>query len=169
MITTEEVRALTDRQREVLSIVVENKIYKGKETNIMELAEQLGVAPAAVYRHLVEIEKSELLRVQILPSEKGTHIYERLRLDERPRRPYTSEALNETRREILRFLHDHPSATLVELSEELGINDRTIYHHLRVLEAVQLIARERGRATKRGVPPFNYNITDHGRGVLMRL
>ena len=54
MITTEEVRALTDRQREVLSIVVENKLYKGKETNIMELAEQLGVAPAAVYRHLVD-------------------------------------------------------------------------------------------------------------------
>jgi len=169
MITTEEVRALTDRQREVLSIVVENKLYKGKETNIAELAEELGVAPAAVYRHLVEIERSELLRVQILPSEKGTAVYERLRLDERPRRQYTSEALNETRRQILRFLLDHPESTLVELSEELAINDRTIYHHLRVLEAVQLIARERGRATKRGVPPYIYNITDHGRAVLFRL
>ncbi len=169
MITTEEVRALTDRQREVLSIVVENKLYRGKETNIMELADELGVAPAAVYRHLVEIEKNELLKVQIVPSDKGTQIYERLRLDARPRRQYTSEALNETRREILRFLLDRPNSTLVELSEELGINDRTIYHHLRVLEAVQLIARERSRATKRGVPPYNYNITDHGRGILMRL
>jgi len=166
MITTEEVRALTDRQREVLSIVVENKLFKGKETNIMELADQLGVAPAAVYRHLVEIEKSELLRVQILPSEKGTQIYERLRLEVRPRRQYTSEALNETRKEILRFLVDQPGSTLVELSEELGINDRTIYHHLRVLEAIQLIARERSRATKRGVPPFIYNISEHGRAVL---
>ena len=169
MITTEEVRALTDRQREVLSIVVENKLYKGKETNIAELAEQLGVAPAAVYRHLVEIERNELLKVQIIPSDKGTAVYERLRLDERPRRQYTSEALNETRKQILRFLLDHEDSTLVELSEELGINDRTIYHHLRVLEAVQLIARERGRATKRGVPPYIYNITDHGKGVLFRL
>jgi len=25
------------------------------------------------------------------------------------------------------------------------------------------------RATKRGVPPFIYNITDHGRGILFRL
>ena len=169
MITTEEVRALTDRQREVLSIVVENKLYRGKDTNIAELAEELGVAPAAVYRHLVEIEKNELLRVQILPSDKGTAAYERFRLDERPRRQYTSEALNETRKMILRFLLDHPDCTLVELSEELGINDRTIYHHLRVLEAVQLIARARGRATKRGVPPYIYNITDHGKGVLFRL
>ena len=169
MITTEEIRALTDRQREVLSIVVENKLYRGKETNIAELAEQLGVAPAAVYRHLVEIERNELLTVQIVPSDKGTRIYERLRLDERPRRQYTSEALNETRKENLRFLLDRPNSTLVELSEELGINDRTIYHHLRVLEAVQLIARERSRATKRGVPPYNYNITDHGRAVLFRL
>src|SRR3970040_2690212 len=112
MITTEVCRALTDRQREVLSIVVENKLYKGKETNIMELAEQLGVAPAAVYRHLVEIERNELLRIQILPSEKGTQIYERLRLDERPRRHYTSEALNETRKQILRFLLHHPTSTL---------------------------------------------------------
>jgi predicted ArsR family transcriptional regulator len=168
MITTEEVRALTDRQREVLSIVVENKLFKGKETNVLELAEQLGVAPAAVYRHLVEIEKSALLRIQILPSEKGTQIYERLRLNVQPRRQYTSEALNETRKEILRFLQDQPGSTLVELSEELGINDRTIYHHLRVLEAVQLIARERSRATKRGVPPFIYDITDHGRGVLQK-
>ncbi len=169
MITTEEVRALTERQREVLSIVVENKLYRGKETNIAELAEQLGVAPAAVYRHLVEIERSDLLRVQIIPSDKGTMIYEHLRLDERPRRQYTSEALNVTRKEILRFLLDRPNSTLVELSEELGINDRTIYHHLRVLEAVQLISRERSRATKRGVPPYNYNITDHGRAVLFRL
>ena len=169
MITTEEVRALTDRQREVLSIVVENKVYKGKETNISELAEQLGVAPAAVYRHLVEIERNELLKVQIVPSDKGKMIYERLRLDARPRRQYTSEALNETRKAILRFLRDGPNSTLVELSEELGINDRTIYHHLRVLEAVQLITRERSRATKRGVPPYIYNISDHGRSVLMRL
>lgn len=165
MITTEEIRALTDRQREVLSIVVENKLFKGKETNILELAEQLGVAPAAVYRHLVEIEKSQLLRIQILPSERGTQIYERLRLEVRPRRPYTSEALNETRKQILRFLLDRRNSTLVELSEELDINDRTIYHHLRVLEAVQLITRERGRATKRGVPPYIYNISNHGRAV----
>src|SRR3989337_4115555 len=164
MITTEEVRALTDRQREVLSIVVENKLYKGKETNIAELAEELGVAPAAVYRHLVEIERNQLLRVQIVPSDKGTAVYERLRLDERAHRPYTSEALNETRKLIMRFLLDHSDCTLVELSEELGINDRTIYHHLRVLEAVQLIARERGRAMKRAVPPSIYNITDHGKG-----
>ena len=79
---------------------------------------------------------------------------------------YTSEALNETRKGILRFLVDRPGCTLVELSEELGINDRTIYHHLRVLEAIQLIARERSRATKRGVPPFIYNISDHGAAVL---
>ena len=169
MITTEEVRALTDRQREVLSIVVENKLFKGKETNIAELAEQLGVAPAAVYRHLVEIEKNELLKVHIVPSDRGTQIYERLRLEARPRRQYTSEALNETRKEILRYLLDRPGSTLVELSEELAINDRTIYHHLRVLEAVQLIARERSRATKRGVPPYIYNITDHGRSILSRL
>lgn len=168
MITTEEVRALTDRQREVLSIVVENKLYRGKETNIMELAEQLGVAPAAVYRHLVQIEKSDLLEVKILPSDKGTQIYERLRLDTRPKKPYTSEALNETRKLILRFLFDRPNVTLVELSEELEINDRTIYHHLRVLESVRLISRERSRATKRGVPPYIYNITDHGRAVLFR-
>lgn len=169
VITTEEVRALTDRQREVLSIVVENKLYKGKETNVLELAEQLGVAPAAVFRHLVEIEKNELLKVKILPSDKGTQAYERFRLDARPRRRYTSEALNDTRKLILGFLLDRPNVTLVELSEELGINDRTIYHHLRVLEAVQLIARDRSRATKRGVPPYIYNITEHGRSILSRV
>jgi predicted ArsR family transcriptional regulator len=117
---------------------------------------------------LVEIEKNELLRVRIVPSDKGTQIYERLRLEVRPRRQYTSEALNETRKDILRYLLDRPSSTLVELSEELGINDRTIYHHLRVLEAVQLISRERSRATKRGVPPYIYNITDHGRTILQK-
>lgn len=168
MITTEEVRALTDRQREVLSIVVENKLFRGKTTNIAELSEMLGVAPAAIYRHLVQIEKNDLLQVQILPSAKGTQIYERLRLDSRPKKAYTQEALNETRKLILGFLVDRPNVTLVELSEELEINDRTIYHHLRVLESVRLISRERSRATKRGVPPYIYNITEHGVAVLSR-
>ena len=151
------------------------KLYR-----VEEAADLLGLKPCTIRKLIfrraigvvrptpraVRIPESELLRVQIVPSEKGTQIYERLRLEVRPRRQYTSEALNETRKEILRFLVDQPSSTLVELSEELGINDRTIYHHLRVLEAIQLIARERSRATKRGVPPFIYNISEHGRAVL---
>ncbi len=39
-----DLRSLTERQREVLSILVENKLYRGKDTAIPEIAEQLGIA-----------------------------------------------------------------------------------------------------------------------------
>src|SRR2546426_15985 len=77
-------RLLTERQREVLSIVVENKVYRNRDSKIPELAAQMGIAPAAVAKHLLEIEKTALLNVVVSPSEQGKRVYERLELEPRP-------------------------------------------------------------------------------------
>jgi len=117
MIAANDLRSLTERQREVLSIVVENKLYKNKDTGIPEIAEQLGIAPVAVYKHILEIEKGDLCTVTVSPSEKGTKIYERLSLQPRPARRMTAEALTEPRLAILAYLSTRPDATGVELAE----------------------------------------------------
>ena len=116
MIAADELRALTERQREVLSILVENKLYKNKDTGIPEIAEQLGIAPVAVYKHILEIEKGDLCTVTVSPSEKGTKIYERLSLVPRPPRRQSTEALTEPRQAILAYLETRPDATAVELA-----------------------------------------------------
>jgi predicted ArsR family transcriptional regulator len=166
MITGEELRALTERQREVLSIVVENKLYKNKDSAIPEIAEQLGIAPVAVYKHLLEIEKDELCNITVTPSDKGTRVYERLTLQPRPPRRLTAEALSEPRRAILAYLSNRPDATAFELGEELQMSEYAVNTNLRVLEAISLINKQRGRAVKRGVPPYVYNITLHGQATI---
>jgi len=166
MIAADELRALTERQREVLSILVENKLYKNKDTGIPEIAEQLGIAPVAVYKHILEIEKGDLCTVTVSPSEKGTKIYERLSLQPRPARRMTAEALSEPRRAILSYLATRPDATGLELAEELAMSEYAVNTNLRVLEAISLITKQRARALKRGVPPYVYNLTAHGQSVI---
>jgi len=166
MIAADDLRSLTERQREVLSILVENKLYKNKDTAIPDIAEQLGIAPVAVYKHILEIEKDALCTVVVSPSEKGTKIYERLSLNPRPARRMTAEALTEPRRAILEYLTTRPDATGLELSEELQMSEYAVNTNLRVLEAISLISKNRARALKRGVPPYVYNVTNHGRSVI---
>src|SRR2546425_7785901 len=166
MIAADDLRSLTERQREVLSIVVENKLYKNKDTAIRETAEQLGIAPVAVYKHILEIEKDALCRVPVSPSAKGTKIYERLSLTPRPARRLTAEALTEPRRAILVYLCTRPDATSLELSEELAMSEYAVNTNLRVLEAISLITKQRARALKRGVPPYVYGLTSHGQSVI---
>lgn len=160
-------RELTERQREVLSIVVENKVYRNRDSRIPELASQMGIAPAAVAKHLLEIEKIALLLVSVTPSEQGKRIYERLQFEPRPERQ-TSEALDDQKLRILGFLRDHPDATAGEVTEELGFSDYTTINGLRVLGAIALVAKQRGPALHRGVPPYVYRLTPHGTDVLAR-
>ena len=165
MLSSDDLRALTERQREVLSIVVENKLYRHRDSNIPDIAESLGIAPLAVYKHLLEIEREDLCIVVVLPSDKGSKVYERLQLPPRPARP-VSEALNGPRRAILGYLAAQADATASELCEELAMSEYAVNGHLRVLEAIGLASKRRGRAVKRGAPPYVYNVTPHGRAVL---
>jgi len=173
MISVEEIRSLTARQREVLTIVVENKLFKNKETDITELATELGVAPSQVYRHLIEIEKSDLLKIVVAPSVKGTQAYERMSLEPRSLpRSLTTEALSDTKRDILLYLDASPDVTMLELSEELHISDSSVSQHLRVLETIGFVRKTRSRnnsPSRRGVLPYIFNITPHGKSVLQRL
>jgi predicted ArsR family transcriptional regulator len=160
-------RELTERQREVLTIVVENKVYRNRDSRIPELASQMGIAPAAVAKHLLEIEKNALLQVMVSPSEQGKRIYERFQFEPRPERQ-TSEALDEQKLRIMRLLRDHPDATTNEISEELELSDYTTINGLRVLGAIALVVKQRGPALRRGVPPFVFRLTPHGSDVLSR-
>lgn len=160
-------RELTERQREVLTIVVENKVYRNRDSRIPELAAQMGIAPAAVAKHLLEIERNALLLVMVTPSEQGKRIYERLQFEPRPERQ-TSEALDAQKVRILGFLRDHPDATANEVAEELDLSDYTTVNGLRVLSAIALITKQRGPALRRGVPPFVYRVTAHGADVVSR-
>jgi len=160
-------RELTERQREVLTIVVENKVYRNRDSRIPELAAQMGIAPAAVAKHLLEIERNALLLVMVTPSEQGKRIYERLQFEPRPERQ-TSEALDAQKVRILGFLRDHPDATANEVAEELDLSDYTTVNGLRVLSAIALITKQRGPALRRGVPPFVYKVTAHGADVVSR-
>jgi len=161
-------RLLTERQREVLSIVVENKVYRNRDSKISDLAVQMGIAPAAVAKHLLEIEKTLLLNVVVTPSEQGKRVYERMELEPRPERQ-TSEALDAHKISILRFLRDRPDASTNEIAEELGLSEYTTASSLRVLTAVQLVTKQRGPALRRGVPPYVYRPTPHGRDLANRL
>src|SRR2546422_10355528 len=138
-------RLLTERQREVLTIVVENKVYRNRDSKIPELAAQMGIAPAAVAKHLLEIEKTALLNVVVSPSEQGKRVYERLELEPRPEAKQTAEALDRNTVTILRFLHLHPDASTTEVAEELGFSEYTTVNSLRVLMAVQLITNSAAR------------------------
>jgi len=162
-------RSLTERQREVLAIVVENKVYKNRDSKIAELATQMGIAPSAVAKHLLEIEKTALLNVTVTPSEQGKRVYERLQFEPRPVHRPTSEVLGPDKVEVLRFLLDHPDATATEVSEELGLSEYTALNDLRVLTAVGLVSKQRGPAIRRGVPPYVYRATAHGQAVHGRL
>lgn len=161
-------RHLTERQREVLSIVVENKVYRNRDSKISELADQMGIAPSAVAKHLLEIEKESLLQVVITPSEQGKRVYERMELEPRPEKRQTSEVLDPQKVAILHFLRDHPEASATEISEELGLSEYTTVNSLRVLTAVQLVTKQRGPAVRRGVPPYVYRATPHGEGLAGR-
>ena len=167
MHSTDWSRELTERQREVLTIVVENKVYRNRDSRIPELAQQMGIAPAAVTKHLLEIERSALLQVSVSPSEQGKRIYERLQFEPRPERQ-TSEALDANKLAILRLLRDQPQATADEIAEELGLSDYTTVNGLRILTAVALVAKQRGPAIGRGVPPYHYRLTPHGQDVAAR-
>ena len=161
-------RLLTERQREVLSIVVENKVYRNRDSKISELAAQMGIAPAAVAKHLLEIEKTALLNVVVTPSEQGKRAYERMSLEPRPTRKQTSEVLEREKLGILEFLRHHPDASATEIAEELSLSEYTTVNSLRVLTAVQLVTKQRGPAMRRGVPPYVYRPTPHGRDLLDR-
>lgn len=166
MIPAMEIPRLTERQMEVLSIVVENKIYKKKDTMISELSERLGIEPRAVFRHLQNIEKSSLLKVAVFPSPKGERAYERLKLEPMiSKRRVTTEALSDSKKKILAYFSKFKDITVTELADELGLNEQTLYPHLRVLEAIGLIKHEFGRSKKRGAPHYVYNITQHGRNI----
>jgi len=169
MHSTDWSRHLTERQREVLSIVVENKVYRNRDSKISELADQMGIAPAAVAKHLLEIEKSALLHVVVIPSEQGKRVYERMELEPRPENKQTSEALDRQKVAILRFLCDHPEASANEVAEELRLSEYTTVNSLRVLTAVRLVTKQRGPAVRRGVPPYVYRPTPHGEDLLERL
>src|SRR5438046_9594427 len=67
-------RLLTERQREVLSIVVENKVYRNRDSKIPELAAQMGIAQEAVAKHLIVIEKTALTKVVGTHSGQGDEI-----------------------------------------------------------------------------------------------
>lgn len=161
-------RLLTERQREVLSIVVENKVYRNRDSKISELAAQMGIAPAAVAKHLLEIEKTALLNVVVTPSEQGKRAYERMSLEPRPTRKQTSEVLEREKLGILEFLRHHPDASATEIAEELSLSEYTTVNSLRVLTAVQLVTKQRGPAMRRGVPPYVYRPTLHGRDLVDR-
>jgi len=162
-------RSLTERQREVLSIVVENKVYRNRDSTIPELAAQIGIAPAAVAKHLLEIEKTALVELTVTPSERGKHVYERLQLEPRSERRQTSEALDDSKVRILQFLKDHPEASTNEIAEELGLSEYATINSLRILTTVSLATKQRGRALRRGVPPYIYRLTAHGADVVGRL
>jgi len=161
-------RSLTERQREVLSIVVENKVYRNRDSRIPELAAQMGIAPSAVAKHLLEIEKNALLLVTVSPSEQGKRVYERLQLEPRPARRQTAEALDPPKIGILRFLRDRPDASANEISEELRLSEYTALNSLRVLATISLVSKQRGPALRRGVPPYVYRLTAHGLDVTHR-
>src|SRR5205809_3398224 len=161
-------RLLTERQREVLSIVVENKVYRNRDSKIPELAAVMGIAPAAVAKHLLEIEKTALLNVVVSPSEQGKRVYERLALEPRPQEKQTAEALDRNTLTVLRFIRDHPDASATEISEELGLSEYTTVNSLRVLIAVRLVTKQRGPALRRGVPPYVYRTTAHGEDLAGR-
>jgi DNA-binding MarR family transcriptional regulator len=69
---------------------------------------------------------------------------------------------------ILQFLRDHPDATSNEIGEELSFSDYTTVNGLRVLTAIALVAKQRGPALRRGVPPYVYRLTPHGADVVER-
>src|SRR2546422_10325051 len=116
-------RLLTERQREVLSIVVENKVYRNRDSKIPELAAQMGIAPAAVAKHLLEIEKTPLLNVVVSPSEQGKRVYERLELEPRAEQKETAEGLDRDTVTIPRFLPGHPDASVTEGAGALRLCD----------------------------------------------
>src|SRR5256884_9967663 len=130
-------RLLTERQREVLTIVVENKVYRNRDSKIPELAAQMGIAPAAFAKHLLEIEKTALLNVVVSPSEQGKRVYERLELEPRPEQKQTAEGFDRDTGTILRFLHVRPDACVTEVAEESGFSDYTTGTSLRGLMDVQ--------------------------------
>src|SRR5437016_9082007 len=125
MHSTDWSRLLTERQREVLSIVVENKVYRNRDSKISELADRMGIAPAAVAKHLLEIEKEALLLVVVTPSEQGKRLYERMELEPRPEKRPISEVLDRQKIAILHFLRDHPDASATEIVEEMGLSEYT--------------------------------------------
>src|SRR2546428_13484316 len=84
MHSTDWSRLLTERQREVLTIVVENKGYRNRDSKIPELAAQMGIAPAAVAKHLLEIERTALLNVVASPSDQGKEVSKGRGSDPRP-------------------------------------------------------------------------------------
>src|SRR6266566_2401533 len=143
MHSTDWSRLLTERQREVLSIVVENKVYRNRDSKISELADRMGIAPAAVAKHLLELEP-------------------------RPEKRPISEVLDRQKIAILHFLRDHPDASATEIVEEMGLSEYTTVNSLRVLTAVQLVTKQRGPALRRGVPPYVYRTTAHGEDLAGR-
>src|SRR5439155_22485647 len=68
-------RLLTERQRQVLTIVMENKVYRNRDSKIPELAAQIGIAPAAVAKQLLTIEKTTHPQIVESTSDQGKRVY----------------------------------------------------------------------------------------------
>ena len=158
-------RALTERQRQVLSVVVENRVYRNRDSGIAELAADLGVAPTAVLKHLLRIEEGALLHVIVTPSEQGKRVYERLQLRPTGIQVHVAEVLDGPKTAVLGFLKGHPDATATEVQEELGLSEYATLSILRTLTTASLIEKRRGPAIRRGSPPYVFRLTPHGLGV----
>src|SRR5438067_13441570 len=122
MHSTDWSRLLTERQREVLSSIVENKVYGNRDSKSSELADRMGIAPAAVAKHLLEIEKEAHLQVVVTPSEQGKRLYERMELEPRPEKRPISEVLDRQTVAILHFLRNHPDASVNEIVEYMALS-----------------------------------------------
>src|SRR5437660_11029112 len=116
----------------------------------------MGIAQAAVAKHLLEIEKEALLQVVVTPSEQGKRLYERMELEPRPEKRPISEVLDRQKIAILHFLRDHTDASATEIVEEMGLSEYTTVNSLRVLTAVQLVTKQRVPALRPGVHQSDY-------------
>ena len=158
-------RRLTERQRQVLSVVVENRVYRNRDSGIAELAADLGVAPTAVLKHLLRIEEGALLHAIVTPSEQGKRVYERLQLRPTGTHVQVAEVLEGPRMSVLRFLRGHPDATATEVQEELELSEYATLSMLRTLTTVSLVEKRRRPAIRRGSPPYVYRLTRYGLDV----
>lgn len=69
--------------------------------------------------------------------------------------------MNSTREKILKTLLTFPKSTINELAEAVGINGISVRHHLKALEAEDLVSSEEERHGV-GRPRLIYTLTDKG-------
>src|SRR5207247_7488163 len=105
----------------------------------------------------------------LTPTNQGKNVYYPPELEPPPENKQTAEALDHHTITIHRFLRHHPYASSNDIAEELGLSDYTTGNSLRVLIAIQLVTKQRGAAVRRGVPPYVFRPTPHGRDLIDRM